>query len=399
MATRWRTARAGAVQGRRSGDRVRFINRVTRIEERLLWSRDERFVARVAVGVPDAMHLVLASGAVIIGSGEAMTDAVVAAMAGPTDYGLIALDMHLPPIERYLTGLADAVQQSGIADRVGMLTSPVTAYHKVMDAFLALGRRDAIGIVYQPLVSLETMAAVGYETLCRPSAAAGSIDEVVRAAVETGRTAELDRLIFERVLTRTARLPEIPSHITINLLPASLADPWFEPASLAARCRATGIHPRHITLECTEQQAAPDLAALVRRVRQLRSRGFGFAVDDAGAGYASFSLIAALKPSLIKIDRDIVRGIARQTSKQALVEAFVGFARRIGADLAGEGIERVADLDVLRGLGVTFGQGWMLGRPASAPQPARRVPGHPSPSAALRNGRARAARGTSVEPG
>ena len=301
---------------------MRFINRTSRNEERLLWSRDERFVARVAAGAPGATHLVLASGAVIIGSGEAMTDAVVAAMAGPTDYGLIALDMQLPPVERYLTGLADAVQQSGIADRVGMLTSPVTAYHKVMDAFLALGRRDAIGIVYQPLVSLETMTAIGYETLCRPSAAAGSIDEVVRAAVETGRTAELDRLIFERVLSRTARLPEIPSHITINLLPASLADPWFEPMALAARCRATGIHPRHITLECTEQQAAPDLTALVRRVRQLRARGFGFAVDDAGAGYASFSLIAALKPSLIKIDRDIVRGIARQTSKQALVEAF-----------------------------------------------------------------------------
>ncbi|HEY7941576.1 MAG TPA: EAL domain-containing protein [Candidatus Limnocylindrales bacterium] len=363
---------------------MRFINRTSRNEERLLWSRDERFVARVAAGAPGATHLVLASGAVIIGSGEAMTDAVVAAMAGPTDYGLIALDMQLPPVERYLTGLADAVQQSGIADRVGMLTSPVTAYHKVMDAFLALGRRDAIGIVYQPLVSLETMTAIGYETLCRPSAAAGSIDEVVRAAVETGRTAELDRLIFERVLSRTARLPEIPNHITINLLPASLAEPWFEPAALAARCRATGIHPRHITLECTEQQAAPDLTALVRRVRQLRARGFGFAVDDAGAGYASFSLIAALKPSLIKIDRDIVRGIARQTSKQALVEAFVGFARRIGADLAGEGIERVADLEMLRGLGVTYGQGWMLGRPANTPQPARPVPGHPTPSAAAR---------------
>ena len=380
---------------------MRFINRTSRTEERLLWSRDERFVARVAAGAPGATHLVLASGAVIIGSGEAMTDAVVAAMAGPTDYGLIALDMQSPPVERYLTGLADAVQQSGIADRVGMLTSPVTAYHKVMDAFLALGRRDAIGIVYQPLVSLETMTAIGYETLCRPSAAAGSIDEVVRAAVETGRTSELDRLIFERVLSRTARLPEIPSHITINLLPASLADPWFEPAALAARCRATGIHPRHITLECTEQQAAPDLTALVRRVRQLRTRGFGFAVDDAGAGYASFSLIAALKPSLIKIDRDIVRGIARQTSKQALVEAFVGFARRIGADLAGEGIERVADLEMLRSLGVTYGQGWMLGRPASAPQPARHVPGHPTPSAAARAAsRSRnAARRTSVGAG
>ena len=132
-----------------------------------------------------------------------------------------------------------------------------------------------------------------------------------------------------------------------------------------------------------------------RRVRQLRARGFGFAVDDAGAGYASFSLIAALKPSLIKIDRDIVRGIARQTSRQALVEAFVGFARRIGSDLAAEGIERTADLDALRDLGVTFGQGWMLGRPTTTPQPARRVAGHPTPgmAALARPRRGRAVRG------
>ncbi|MGZ6345276.1 MAG: EAL domain-containing protein, partial [Candidatus Limnocylindrales bacterium] len=148
---------------------------------------------------------------------------------------------------------------------------------------------------------------------------------------------------------------------------------------LSARCRATGIHPRHITLECTEQQAAPDQAALIRRVRQLRRSGFGFAVDDAGAGYASFSLIATLRPSLIKIDRDIVRGIHSSGSKQALVEAFVGFARRIGADLVAEGIERVVDLEMLRALGVPLGQGWMLGRPHAVPLPAKRVPGQPMP--------------------
>ncbi len=374
MRTRPDPGRAsGAPDVRTHEEDVRWLNRSAPGDERLLWSRDERFVAQVAARVPRGQHIVLASGAVLIGAGEEMADAVVAALAGPTDYGLIALDRHLPPVERYLTGLADAVQQSGIADRVGMISSPVAAYHKVMDAFLALGRRDAIAILYQPVVSLTTMQVVGHECLCRPSAAAGSIDEVVNAAVETGRTADLDRLVFEKVLARTARLADIPAHITINVLPASLADSWFDPAALAGRCRAAGIDPRKITLECTEQQAAPDQAALGRRVSQLRRHGFGFAVDDAGAGYASFGLIAALKPSLIKIDRDIVRGIARSGSKQALVEAFVSFARRIGAELAAEGIERRADLATLQALGVGHGQGWLLGRPAATPQPARRV--------------------------
>ena len=60
-------------------------------------------------------------------------------------------------------------------------------------------------------------------------------------------------------------------------------------------------------------------------------------VDDAGAGYASFSLIASLKPTIIKIDRDIVHGIGHDDAKQALVEAFVSFGRRIGAHLLAEG--------------------------------------------------------------
>ena len=238
MAARRRTSGprpCGAVEG----DCVRFINRTSRTEERLLWSRDERFVAACRRGRARRDPPVLASGAVIIGSGEAMTDAVVAAMAGPTDYGLIALDMQLPPVERYLTGLADAVQQSGIADRVGMLTSPVTAYHKVMDAFLALGRRDAIGIVYQPLVSLETMTAIGYETLCRPSAAAGSIDEVVRAAVETGRTAELDRLDL-----RTSPQPHGPP--ARDPEPHHHQPPAGQPGRTVVRARGPGCAmPRH----------------------------------------------------------------------------------------------------------------------------------------------------------
>src|SRR6185369_6122516 len=98
---------------------------------------------------------------------------------------------------------------------------------------------------------------------------------------------------------------------------------------------------------------------------------FGFAIDDAGAGYASFTLIAALRPSVIKIDRDIVSGIARDDAKQALVEAFVSFGGRIGALLLAEGIERRADLAMLTSLGVDLGQGYLIGKPNLVPQAPR----------------------------
>ena len=131
--------------------------------------------------------------------------------------------------------------------------------------------------------------------------------------------------------------------------------------------READLDPGQITLECTEQQAVSDVVPLKRAVRALRKAGFGFAVDDAGAGYASFALIAALRPTVIKIDRDIVAGIAKDDAKQALVEAFVSFGKRIGAQLLAEGIERRADLAACTTLGVDLGQGYLLGRPAPEP--------------------------------
>ena len=107
------------------------------------------------------------------------------------------------------------------------------------------------------------------------------------------------------------------------------------------------------------------MVPLKRAVKALRRAGFGFAIDDAGAGYASFALIAALRPTVIKIDRDIVAGIAHDDAKQALVEAFVSFGRRIGARLLAEGIERRADLAMITALGVDLGQGYLLGRPGA----------------------------------
>ncbi len=144
-----------------------------------------------------------------------------------------------------------------------------------------------------------------------------------------------------------ARPDSPPRRYAINLTPFSLLDPAFEASALAAQVREVGLDPRQITIECTEQQSVPDIVPLQRQVKALRKLGFGFAVDDAGAGYASFALIAALRPSIIKIDRDIVHGLDHDDAKQALVEAFVSFGRRIGAHLLAEGIERRADLATL----------------------------------------------------
>jgi hypothetical protein len=95
----------------------------------------------------------------------------------------------------------------------------------------------------------------------------------------------------------------------------------------------------------------------------LRARGARIAIDDAGAGYAGLTQLMRVRPDLIKLDRSLVGGIHADPMKAALVESFVGFARRIGAALCAEGIETLEELRALADMDVTTGQGFCLARP------------------------------------
>lgn len=346
-------------------------------EERLLWSRDIRFVHRLAQAVPGARALELDSGAVLVAAAGDLTEVLadrVSAESRDAQYGMATVDSRLPEADRYLTALSEAVQVSGLADRIGMAQTTQVVQTKTLDYFFSL--RKLHGVAFQPIVRLDTGELHEYECLFRPSMPMlpQSITAIVQAAIDTERSIELDAFIVQSILERASHIEATsraaghpPLRLAINLTPASLLDPRFEAVAFAETIRQAGLDPRQITLECTEQQTVADLVPLQRAVRAIRRAGFGFAVDDAGAGYASFSLIAALRPTVIKIDRDIVAGIARDDAKQALVESFVSFGRRIGAKLLAEGIEKRADLAMVTALGVDYGQGFLLGRPSELP--------------------------------
>jgi EAL domain-containing protein (putative c-di-GMP-specific phosphodiesterase class I) len=363
-------------------ENMRFFTPPRRPEESLLWSRDIRFVNRLAQLTPGGRLLELESGTCLIAPASELTEARAVEIARETkalEYGLVQVDASIAESDRYLVAHAAAVQQSGIADRVGMGQSVEVAHRKMLDLFFHLHH----SVVFQPIVDLVSGHVHEWECLFRPDMPRlpGSIAQLVEMAIATNRAVELDAFIVARILDRIAAIdearpapPDRRRRYAINFTPASLLSPGFSTAAFAASVAAHGLIRRQITLECTEQMNIPDATGLARHVKELRKLGFGFAVDDAGAGYASFTLIAALRPSIIKIDRQIIRGIGdkRGDAKQALVEAFVSFGRRIGAELVAEGIETRRELLMLRSLGVTYGQGYLLGKPSvepSAPRP------------------------------
>lgn len=91
------------------------------------------------------------------------------------------------------------------------------------------------------------------------------------------------------------------------------------------------------------------------------------AVDDAGGGYASLRHVVQLAPDLIEVDIGLVRSIDRDPARRALVSLLAHFASETSAQLVAEGIEEPAELETLRSLRVTFGQGYLRGRPSPLP--------------------------------
>jgi len=363
------------------GSLVRFISPHRPAEERLLWSRDIRFVHKLSGRVPGGRQLELESGTCLIAPADELTDALTAEVAlmshGP-EYGLVNVDSKLTVGDRYVVALSAAVQLSGLADRIGMAQSTHAIQTKTLDYFFSLKNNHQV--YFQPIVEIASGELYEFECLFRPvmPMLPQTVTAIVRAAIDTNRSVELDGFIVKLILERAGQFktPETgrnPLHLALNFTPASLLDPHFEAGAFADTVRQFGLSPRQITLEVTEQQAVSDVVPLKRTVKALRRLGFGFAVDDAGAGYASFTLIAALRPSIIKIDREIVDGIKLDDAKQALVEAFVSFSRRIGARLVAEGIETRGDLATLAELGVELGQGYLLGRPEAEPIAPKRV--------------------------
>ena len=117
-------------------------------------------------------------------------------------------------------------------------------------------------------------------------------------------------------------------------------------------------------LEVTEHALVEDYERLADVLGPLRSKGLRLAVDDAGAGYASFRHILKLKPDVIKLDSSLIRNVDSDTGCRALAAALIRFAEETACKVVAEGVETEAELAMLRRLQVNKAQGYLLGRPA-----------------------------------
>ncbi|WP_337062837.1 EAL domain-containing protein [Kineococcus sp. G2] len=234
-----------------------------------------------------------------------------------------------------------------------------------LDALVAgRGRRT----VLQPVVDLRSGAVVGAEALSRFTGEDGyprGPEQVFADARDSGMGVRLERAALESALTLLPALPA-GAYLSVNASAEALLDAATRQVLLASQ-------PERVVVEVTEHHRVDDYAALVESTAELRAEGLRLAVDDAGSGFASLQHVLHLSPDVVKLDIAFVRGIDGDPARRAVARALVGFASEVGATLVAEGVERPAELEVLRELEVDCAQGYLLGRPA--PPPLRAVGG------------------------
>jgi EAL domain-containing protein (putative c-di-GMP-specific phosphodiesterase class I) len=182
--------------------------------------------------------------------------------------------------------------------------------------------------------------------------------ELLLAEAElAGLGVELELLAFQSARERLQDLPP-GIFLAVNVSPALALTPTF-----GAMLETLPLG--RIVFEITEHTPIDDYAAIRFALSRARLEGLRVAIDDAGAGFASFNHILALAPDIIKLDLSLIHGLDSDANRRSLVRSMLNFAEQIGVELIAEGIETEAELDSLRQLGVRYGQGFLLGRPTA----------------------------------
>ncbi|UPQ83920.1 EAL domain-containing protein [Pseudomonas knackmussii] len=217
-------------------------------------------------------------------------------------------------------------------------------------------------VVYQPIVHLLENRVVGYEALARFSATPlRSPDIWFTEAGSIDLQAELEIALIEEALKGLVFLPE-HAYLSLNVSPSTILTGALTGALV-------GQPLTRLMLEVTEHVSISDYQLVAEALEPLRKQGLRLAVDDAGAGFASFRHILMLKPDVIKLDGSLIRNIDSSLGCRALAAALVRFAEETGSKVVAECIETDAELAVLRELKVNKAQGFLLGRPAPLTAP------------------------------
>jgi diguanylate cyclase (GGDEF)-like protein/PAS domain S-box-containing protein len=236
-------------------------------------------------------------------------------------------------------------------------------------------RLKQLDVHYQPFVNLITRKIVGLEALMRWSHPVHGMipaDQFIPVAEETGLIVPMGNFVLHRTLQtmsawRAAGIPLVP--VSLNVAPAQLQRGELH-ATISTLLKSHNLRPEMLQLEMTERAVfdshSPAGDNRQDTMARLRDLGIKIAIDDFGTGYSSLSYLKNWRVDALKIDRSFVRDLVTDSSDLAIVSAIIAIARHLHIEVIAEGIEAYQQVEILRRLGCSVGQGFLYARPMPA---------------------------------
>ena len=259
------------------------------------------------------------------------------------------------------SGLAEAGFGQGLAGYVNKAAFSTGLLQGVIKA-------RQFGLAFQPIVSLADGELHHYEALLRPQpvprCGVTAPQEFVELVEVLGLAGELDLAVAD-LACRAAEKADVS--VAFNVSGHSVQDEAFR-ARLLDRLAGSAAARRHqILVEMTETAEIEDIDQAAQTALALRNMGVAFCLDDFGSGNADFRVLRSLHADIVKLDGSYVPNLPRGGRERALVAGMVEVARGVNAAVVAERVETTEEAEVLRDLGVQYGQGWLFGRPAPLP--------------------------------
>jgi diguanylate cyclase (GGDEF)-like protein/PAS domain S-box-containing protein len=227
---------------------------------------------------------------------------------------------------------------------------------------------DGFELIAQPIVSLSVQGPPQYELLLRLRDGQGDLiapGSFLYVAERLGLIREIDHWVVNRAIDMLAEQLAAGRDLRfeVNLSGHTIGDEGLLEL-IESRLQATGVPPERLIFEVTETAAIVHIARAAAFAERLSDLGCPFALDDFGAGFGSFYYLKHLPFDYLKIDGEFVRHCVENETDRILISAVVQIARGMGKRTIAEFVDRHETVDVLTRLGVDYGQGFHLGRPA-----------------------------------
>jgi len=265
-----------------------------------------------------------------------------------------------------------------------LMTLPGTRALQLREPLRQALLQGSVEAYFEPIVELGSCLVTGFETLARWCHDGRYVepDVFIPIAARSGLTSALTEHMLDLACAQLARWSTRLGHrrlrTGVNVSPHSIGDPGL-PDRVARHMARHGIGPGQLVLEITEDALLHDLPTALIVTRRLRDLGVVLSLDDFGAGYSSLLHLRQIPLSSVKIDRGFAGDIDTNPETEQFMRALLAFGRDLGLRVIVEGVERPAQVEVLRRIGGTHAQGHLFGRPVPADKV--RLPEAPPPTA------------------